>query len=130
MNRQERLMRMAYKASFLATPKFKIGAIVELGGKVVSFGVNSEKTHPLSPNSENQSPRRQTHAEVKAIINALHCLSPSDLCKATVYVVRRRSDGSRALSKPCKFCQQFMRSFNIKYAYYTNERGEIELLIL
>lgn len=101
-----------------------LAACVVKRNKIISFGHNKNKTHPLQ-NKFNKHPQAiYLHAEIDAIKNALKRLSIEDLVGSTLYIVRTKKDGSEGLAKPCSGCMQAIESFNIgKVIYTTNAQG-------
>lgn len=89
----------------------KVGAVIVKGNAEISVGFNNmKKTHPKSPH-----PFKTIHAEFDAILG----VDPADLEGATIYVFREFKDGTRAMSKPCEFCEAALRSAGIHVCYYT-----------
>jgi tRNA(Arg) A34 adenosine deaminase TadA len=101
-----------------------LAACVVKRNKIISFGHNKNKTHPLQ-NKFNKHPQAiYLHAEIDAIKNALKRASVEDLVGSTLYIVRTKKDGSEGLAKPCSGCMQAIESFNIgKVIYTTNAQG-------
>jgi tRNA(Arg) A34 adenosine deaminase TadA len=101
-----------------------LAACVVKRNKIISFGHNKKKTHPLQ-NKFNKHPQAiYLHAEIDAIKNALKRLSVEDLIGSTLYIVRTKKDGSEGLAKPCYGCMQAIESFGIaKIVYTTNLEG-------
>jgi tRNA(Arg) A34 adenosine deaminase TadA len=101
-----------------------LAACVVKRNKIISFGHNKKKTHPLQ-NKFNKHPQAiYLHAEIDAIKNALKRLSVENLVGSTLYIVRTKKDGSEGLAKPCCGCMQAIESFNIgKVIYTTNAQG-------
>ena len=101
-----------------------LAACVVKRNKIISFGHNKKKTHPLQ-NKFNKHPQAiYLHAEIDAIKNALKRTSVEDLVGSTLYIVRTKKDGSEGLAKPCCGCMQAIESFNIgKVIYTTNAQG-------
>lgn len=106
-----------------------LAACVVKRNKIMSFGHNKNKTHPLQ-NKFNKHPQANyLHAEIDAIKNALKRYSVDDLIGSTIYVVRTKKDGSEGLAKPCKGCMQAIESFGIaKVIYTSNIEGNYQKL--
>lgn len=47
-----------------------------------------------------------------------------------ISVVRFTKDGEVTMSKPCKYCQVFLREHGVKKVKYTDWSGEIKILHL
>lgn len=86
----------------------KHGAILVKGGAVQSMGVNTQKNHPTIVDAENTPWHCGDHAEIAALKRA------SVTAGGTLYVARVRFDGSWAMSKPCRNCQQAIDAAQIK----------------
>jgi len=99
--------------------KFRMAAGIVHKGHLVATGVNSYKTHPIMTNGGYKEEQIHLHAEADAIRKALSLLSPSDLAKSDLYVVRVKKDGSEALAKPCRGCQGLVSTFNIRSVEWT-----------
>ncbi len=89
-----------------------IGCVITKKNRVVSVGFNQMKTHSKAP-----SPYRFLHAEAHAILGT----PLSDLKGATVYVYRELKDGSPAMSRPCSYCLEMLRTVGIKKICFTND---------
>jgi tRNA(Arg) A34 adenosine deaminase TadA len=97
-----------------------LAACVVKRNKIISFGHNKNKTHPLQ-NKFNKHPQAiYLHAEIDAIKNALKRVSVEDLVGSTLYIVRTKKDGSEGLAKPCSGCMQAIESFGISKVIYTS----------
>jgi cytidine deaminase len=132
MGRKATAVRAAYKVARRADPActYKIGAVVMDGSLLVGVGANSVKTHTKNPKISRGTLKTQLCAEVSAVLNAMHTVTERDLQKCSIYVVRRRADGTMAMAKPCTFCREFLRRVGIKEAFYTDRNGNIQRLSL
>lgn len=105
--------------------QFKLSAGITLGKHLVATGINSYKTHPIMKKWGRHSKSVCLHAEIDAIKNALRLITPSELEKSTLYVVRVKRPEPFAdkwtygLAKPCKGCLRAIEAFNIQKVYYT-----------
>ena len=108
------------------------GAVVIYRGKVVGRGYNK-----YCVENKNKVNRWSIHAEVDAINNALRKISPDDLRKSTLIVVRKLKDGTQinntqtlskaenimcediGFSAPCKHCANFIIKNRLKACYYS-----------
>jgi deoxycytidylate deaminase len=48
----------------------------------------------------------------------------------TLFVVRRDMNGRLTMAKPCNVCMAAIRQTNIRKIFFSNERGEIEMIKL
>lgn len=108
------------------------GAVVVYRGKIVGRGYNK-----YCVENKNKVNRWSVHAEVDAINNALRKISPNDLRKSSLIVVRKLKEGSQIPNKetltksqnlisqeigysaPCKHCYNFILRNGIKTCYYS-----------
>lgn len=114
MNRIERGIRAATDAALLSEEKYRVGASIYIGNKLISVGWNSKKTHP-----DNESIFKWHHAETAALIGT----SKRDLSKATIYVVRLTRTNRISISKPCEGCQRMLKAAGITRIVYTDRLG-------
>jgi len=122
MNRMERGMKYAIEAADLVThTRYKVGAALFIGNKLISLGWNVNKTHP-----EQQSVFRWQHAEMAALVG----IHKHDLTRAHIYVARVTMTGLLRIAKPCDDCQRILRAAGIRRAYYTSRDGSVESMRL
>ena len=62
---------------------------------------------------------KKLHAELSAINRCKH---KHDLSKATMIIYGENKSG-RCLAKPCKYCEQIIKSFNIKKVIYSTKES-------
>lgn len=111
--------------------EFCHAAVIVGGGKVLSTGVNRWVTNSAVEHYTNRirGPRDYTlvmHAEMDAVFKAR---AKTDLTGCKIYVARRRKDqpsgrkkndqGLPGVSRPCPICEEVLRSYGIRRAYYT-----------
>lgn len=96
--------------------QYKIGATLIKQGKVISVGANSYKTHPISG-------VKTLHAEIQAIIGVRWV----DISGAIIFVSRINTNGKIGMAKPCGTCQQTLRKYGIRKAYFTTATSIEEL---
>lgn len=109
-----------------------IGCVVTYKGHIIGRGHNSSKTHPLQKEfnrfrkfsySNNYSPD-SIHAEMAALCSVSYPVGINvKWNKVRIYVCRVRKDGTTACSRPCKACENFMRSLGIGGCYYTENNN-------
>ena len=108
------------------------GAVVVYRGRVVGRGYNK-----YCVENKNKVNRWSVHAEVDAINNALRKISPDDLRKSSLIVVRKLKEGSQihnqqtltksenlvceeiGYSAPCKHCANFILRNGLRACYYS-----------
>lgn len=100
-------------------------AIIAIRGKVISFGNNQYKTHPLQATFSKNDEAVFLHAEIDSIRHAVKFINVDDLKKATLYVARAKHDRKKGfvsgMSKPCKGCMSAIESFDIGRVVYTTD---------
>jgi tRNA(Arg) A34 adenosine deaminase TadA len=100
----------------------RLAACIVRGTRVISFGHNKRKTHPLQTRFAKNQHCVYLHAEIDAIKNALKELKVEDLKQCTLIVVRTKKDGSTGLAKPCKGCRQSIETFELKQVVYSTDK--------
>jgi len=99
---------------------------VDKQGRVIAYGMNSIKTHPLmvvySKLSNDPRPNRiYLHAEVAALVKSYQ--KPY-----AIFVTRINKQRGMAMAKPCPICTFAIQTAGIKRVYYTNHKGELILM--
>lgn len=89
-------------------------AIVDKKGRIVSYGTNSRKTHPLQHKFQNRRSRIYLHAEVAAIIKAGNRIGFDNLQSCSLYVIRVGAYGEFRSSKPCSGCQKAIDHYGFR----------------
>lgn len=102
-----------------ATKAWKTGtsrhsACVVYKGKVLSWGVNKKKTHPLCVEYQPNPERCYLHAEMDAIIKTMNKHGQDILQECTLYVLRIGNSGIVRHSKPCEGCMNMINATQIK----------------
>ena len=104
-----RKFRLAKLASYHSDYSIKIGAVIYKGNRVVSFGFNYLKSHPIFANKF-----ASIHSEISAILKA-----KTDLTGCHIYVFREYKNKKFALALPCKECMKAIIEAGITRIYYT-----------
>lgn len=103
----------------MTTKRFSVTAIIyDKRGNVLSIGNNSYvKTHPMQAmyaRRAGEPHKVYLHAEIHAITRC------AELDKAhRISIFRYREDGSPAMARPCKICEQAITATNIKIVEHT-----------
>ncbi len=118
------MISTALKQATKSRHKYKVGAVIIKGGRLLSVGYNStNKTHP-----SNQTWENSCHAEEAAILKRIKIQNGlASLVGATIYVSRISASGRAAMAKPCIHCEKLIRAVGIKKVVYTNNIGETEV---
>ena len=103
------------KIAATSSCRFRHGAVIVKGGRVIAVGVNTHRNHPCvvtSPKNESSF-----HAEIMA----LRALQSEECAKgADIYIARIGwSEGEPRLSKPCSICHAALINAGIRKIYYT-----------
>ena len=126
MSRDKKFMELAYNKTFESDHKYAMSAILVRGNRILSWGNNREKTHPIQKNYDFRC--QSLHAEVDALIRA-----PYEQIKgSTIYVCRRLVNGHYGLAKPCNGCYMTLERYGIKKVVYsiTSDQCEYETMML
>ena len=135
MNRHERRLNDLFNLArdHRAENLSSLAASIYIGNRLVSYGFNSRKTHPLQYKYSKNDNAICIHAEIDAIKNALRSVSVENLSSATMYIARAKSPAPRkpktlrGLAKPCDGCARAISAFNIRNVYWTeNQKVEGE----
>lgn len=93
--------------------------------KIISIGINNTKTHPGNIKFAYRFPDGQgTHAELKACLKG----NKDSYKNHEMVVIRINNNGELDMSKPCDGCQRVIKSFKIDTVWYSNKKGEFEIL--
>ena len=104
----------------------KMGAALYSGSRLLSVGANLYgRSHPASEQSN--AFWRSTHCEHVALLKRQHYDKPSGL---TLYVARRRKDGSIGSSRPCKNCVDLCRLAGVSRVWFYDSYGNREEIAL
>lgn len=103
LSRQEtRYLDLALNLAKSSTvSRYKHGAIIVKGGRVISTGVNKIRNHPDVLDSDKLI---KTNAHVHAEVDAIRKVS--SLKGAKIYIARITVGGNPGLSRPCDRCYQ------------------------
>jgi deoxycytidylate deaminase len=102
---------------------YKHAALLGVKYKIISIGVNKEKTSPLQDEYKHSDHCVWTHAEVDCLSNTL---IPK---KATLYVIRVNKQNKFMLSKPCEGCQKLIERKEIKRVIYSDYDNVQEMIL-
>jgi deoxycytidylate deaminase len=116
MRRHENLIRRSIKVAQRSTYRWKHGAVVAKGNKVIGFAPNKFR-NPPTVDEHNVS----VHAEA-AVIKDLTKIG-IELKGTTIYIARVNNAGESTISRPCTNCMKAIVDAGIKEIVYTNELG-------
>jgi tRNA(Arg) A34 adenosine deaminase TadA len=108
----------------------KVAAALVYKNRIVSFGCNSLKTHPMQAKFGRYP---YLHAETECMIRASKDLTEYQMSKSSLYVVRAKLDSGRwimGMSKPCSGCTHCIGHFRIENVFYSTDDGFMEKLMV
>ena len=104
----------------------RLACMIYKGGNLLSSAVNQKKTHPTMKKYNSYVPFRKwgyLHAEMAALLQLSWETGKDDLKGCTLYVARKRCDGTIAIARPCPACLAAIRDSGIKKIVYTTNNG-------
>lgn len=125
MKRDIRLLKNTYLHSFKSQHKIPVAAILCVGNRIINQGCNIPRSHPLQTNQYirneySQSHSYSTHAELSVIDTNFKYNK-----KYSLYVCRRKKDGSLGIALPCSVCMEIIKKSGIgKIIYSISEKIE------
>ena len=110
----------------------RIAAAILYKNRIVSFGVNSYKSHPFQLKYAKNKDSICIHAENSAIRNFLRVYDEDKLKHAIMVVGRMKKTSSLewvdGMSKPCEGCQRALATFGIRKVWYSTDEGNMQCL--
>jgi|TARA_R110002020_G_scaffold1459_1_gene6560 deoxycytidylate deaminase len=102
-------MRLAKRESQKSQHRFKLGAVIKRGKRVLSFAHNSAKTHPVYGSGDYNSLHAEGYAIYKAIRRGI------DVVGADIFIYRTNGN----LAKPCPCCAKMISQHGIRNVVYS-----------
>ena len=102
-------MRAAMLEAKKSKQRFKLGAAIAKGKKVLSKAHNQMKTHPEFGSGTYNNLHSEGHVIYKAIRQGI------DISGCTIYVYRRHN----TLAKPCECCMNLIQKYGIADVVYS-----------
>lgn len=99
----------------------KLASCILDRNKVIAYGFNKYKTHPLQAKFGRNAHSICLHSEIDAIVNANRI--NENLQGKTMIVARTLKNGERALAAPCSGCIAAMEEYGFKRVIFTTEKG-------
>jgi deoxycytidylate deaminase len=97
-------------------PRYKHGAIIVKGGRIVSTGINKIRNHPTVFGS---SPKLLIKSEAHIHAEADAIRKVSELKGAKIYVARVNRSGQVRFSRPCDMCYRAIVKSGIRKVCHT-----------
>lgn len=119
---------LAHNMALKSKDRFRLGAVIARRNKPISTGFNNmNKSHPITVKHGGERDfMRGTHAEIHCCVG----VPANDLYRAEMYVVRLLANGRRALAKPCRICQNYLRSVGVQGVWYSLDETNISYMEL
>ena len=108
--------------------KEKIGCVIVYHKSIISFGFNTNKTHPIQMKYnkirfDNEDAIHKIHAEISALIQIQYEDIQWNKVSMYVYRVSKSYESGYGMARPCKSCMAFIKKLGIKNIYYTTYDG-------
>lgn len=104
----------------MSSYRFRIGAVVFKGKRIISSGHNAIRSSTISPKYRFWP--NSLHAEQAALLG----INWSTLRGCSILVIKiSKTQGLMSNAKPCRICMNLLDYVGIKNIYYSNEQGEI-----
>lgn len=125
------LLRL-YEDIYSGSPyeRLKVVAFLIYKGKIVNFGVNSEKTSPMQKYYRKKTALAaipnfldKEHAEINVLRHTY--LGDFDMRRVELVIISKRNDGSFRLAKPCNTCMAAIKDLGVHRIYFTTNEGFI-----
>ena len=114
------IIKLCLLESEKSNHRFKIGAVVFKGNRILSSGHNEIRSSNI-PN-KHKLYNNSVHAEQAALLGT----DWNKLKGCSILVMRcSKTKGSLSNAKPCPLCQKLLAHIGIRNIYYSNEIGEI-----
>lgn len=96
-------------------------------GKVVNFGINSDKTSPMQNKYRLRTELKYIENFIDKEHSEVNCLRKVDeninFDKCELVIISKKRDGNFRLARPCDVCMSAIKDFGISKIYYTNKNG-------
>lgn len=108
------MIRHAKKAALRSTFRYRLGAVIAKGDRILSSASNEIRHCRAVPQAFPES----LHAEAAAISKLLH-RRLHDLAGSTMYICRVNRSGLASLARPCPDCLDLIKSVGVRKIVYT-----------
>lgn len=107
--------------------KSKHAAMLTVGNKIISMGVNKAKSCPFQKKNSKTPKQTNPFLEYSYIHAEVDCLKglEIDFKHATLYVIRTDSNGKLMESCPCQGCTSLINKLKIPRLIYSTADGSI-----
>ena len=108
--------------------KSKTVAFLIYRGKIVSIGINSDKTSPMQKLYRTKTSLATIENFIDKEHAEINCLRKLDcdinMKKSSIVIISKRCDGTFRMSKPCDTCMAAIKDYNIGGIYYVGRNQE------
>jgi deoxycytidylate deaminase len=124
-----KVMELIRESYFPETLKIRHGAILVKGGKIIAFGVNSAKNHPMAFEPILRGKSNRDIANVLTLHAEMNCFrsikNKENINGSIMYVGRLSQDKNERMSCPCESCQYYLQMYGVrKVVYSTGNENE------
>lgn len=96
-------------------------------GKIVNFGINSDKTSPLQNKYRLRTDLKKIDNFIDKEHSEINCLRKTDnsvnFDKCDIVIISKKRNGEFRLARPCDVCMSAIKDYGIENIYYTNRNG-------
>ena len=96
-------------------------------GKIVNFGINSDKTSPLQNKYRLRTDLKKIDNFIDKEHSEINCLRKTDnsvnFDKCDIVIISKKRSGEFRLARPCDVCMSAIKDYGITNIYYTNRNG-------
>ena len=96
-------------------------------GKIVNFGINSDKTSPLQNKYRLRTNLKKIDNFIDKEHSEINCLRKTDnsvnFDKCDIVIISKKRSGEFRLARPCDVCMSAIKDYGITNIYYTNRNG-------
>lgn len=116
-------LKSALKNANKSTLPFRVGAVIVVGGRIISSGCNVRR---FTRRLRNRYHPEGLCAEQAAILKLLTARRQEEMVGASIYVTRTTKRGKVSIAKPCSFCQELSRAYGIRKIFYTDDKSQVK----
>ena len=122
----KRIQKVLIKHAMANEYRYKMASAIVFKGHIVALGIAKDKTHPIMMLDGYKENQTYLHAEADAIQKALRIITPEQLARCDLYVLRvKRSDCNTkwvlGLAKPCQGCMKLIKKYGINRVFWTEK---------
>ncbi|MFJ8589654.1 hypothetical protein ACIRD2_34305 [Streptomyces sp. NPDC093595] len=115
--RTMRLIDLAVRQALRSQCKFKLGAVLVAGRRVLAGGPNRKRNSPLVDY------RHATFHAEEVVLRRVH-----NAAGTVMYVARINAQGASMMARPCNRCQRELEAAKVTRVYFTTGAGGVDFL--